>query len=75
MWAFLFLLHSMAVTMFRAAGTVIRIMMVANAVGALAMLLILLMGGYIIPKYNVHPWVVWVYWAGEQPAAASHWPQ
>ena len=74
MWAFLFLLHSMAITLFRAVGTLTRNLVVANALGALVMLLMLLMGGYIIPKYNVHSWLVWLYWAGEHLAAAVRQP-
>ena len=55
----------MAITLFRAVGALTRNIVIANALGSLTMLLVLMMGGFIIPKQNVHPWVVWIYWIGE----------
>ena len=52
----------MAVCLFRAIGAVARDLVVANAVGSLCLLSIMMMGGFVIPKASVHPWVVWVYW-------------
>lgn len=61
-WLILFLVHNMAVCLFRAIGAVARDLVVANAVGSLCLLSIMMMGGFVIPKASVHPWVVWVYW-------------
>ena len=54
----------MAITLFRMVGALTRNIVVANALGSLTMLLVLMMGGFVIPKQAVHPWVVWLYWAG-----------
>ena len=61
-WLLLFLVHNMAICLFRAIGALSRDLVVANAVGSLALLAIMMMGGFVIPKASVHPWVVWVYW-------------
>ena len=52
----------MAICLFRAIGALSRDLVVANACGSLALLTIMLMGGFVIPKSSVHPWVVWLYW-------------
>ena len=61
-WLILFLVHNMAICLFRAIGALSRDLVVANAVGSLALLAIMMMGGFVIPKASVHPWVVWLYW-------------
>eukprot|EP00891_Asterochloris_glomerata_P009650 jgi/Astpho2/9650/Aster-03918 len=58
-----FLMHSWSVSLFRMIGALARNIVVANAIGSLAMLGIFLMGGFVIAKPNIHPWVVWIYWA------------
>ena len=52
----------MAICLFRTIGALARDLVVANAIGSLALLAIMMMGGFVIPKASVHPWVVWVYW-------------
>ena len=52
----------MAICLFRAIGALARDLVVANALGSLSLLAIMMMGGFVIPKASVHPWVVWVYW-------------
>ena len=61
-WLLLFLVHNMAICLFRAIGALSRDLVVANACGSLALLTIMLMGGFVIPKSSIHPWVVWLYW-------------
>ena len=61
-WLLLFLVHNMAICLFRAIGALSRDLVVANACGSLSLLTIMLMGGFVIPKASVHPWVVWLYW-------------
>lgn len=61
-WLILLLVHNMAICLFRAIGALARDLVVANAIGSLALLAIMMMGGFVIPKASVHPWVVWVYW-------------
>lgn len=61
-WFILFLLHAMAVTLFRAIGHLARSIVVANAVGSLSLLAIMMMGGFVLTKSQIHPWTVWVFW-------------
>ena len=54
-WLILFLMHNVAITLFRTVATLTRNIVVANACGALILLLLILNGGYMIPKTNVSP--------------------
>ena len=58
-----FLMHSWSVSLFRLIGSLARNIVVANAMGSLAMLGIFLMGGFVIAHPEIHPWVVWIYWS------------
>ncbi len=58
----LFLVHQWSVALFRMMGALCRNIVVANAVGLMFMLLVFLMGGFVITKQNIRPWVVWMYW-------------
>ena len=57
-WLILFLLHAMAVTLFRTVGHLSRNIVVANAVGSLSLLAIMMLGGFVLTKEQIHPW--WV---------------
>ncbi|KAK9865807.1 hypothetical protein WJX84_001141 [Apatococcus fuscideae] len=57
-----FLVHQWSVSFFRMMGAICRNLVVANAVGLMMMLVILLCGGFVITKQNIHHWVVWLYW-------------
>jgi ABC-type multidrug transport system permease subunit len=48
--------HNSAVTLFRAIGSLARNLVVANALGALVLLLLLLLGGFVLTKAFIHPW-------------------
>lgn len=61
-WLILFLVHNMAVTLFRAIGALARDLVVANAVGSLSLLAIMMMGGFVLPRNQVSP----------QPEAPPH---
>ena len=52
-WLILFLIHAMAVTLFRCIGHVARSLVVANAVGSLALLAIMMLGGFVLTKSQV----------------------
>lgn len=58
----LFLVHQWSVALFRMMGALCRNIVVANAVGLMFMLGVFLLGGFVITKQVVHPWVVWLYW-------------
>jgi len=55
-WLLSFLVHNMAVTIFRSIGALARNLVVANACGALMLLLLLLLGGFVLTKEYIHPW-------------------
>jgi len=55
-WLLSFLVHNGAVTLFRAIGSLARNLVVANACGALMLLLLLLLGGFVLTKQFIHPW-------------------
>lgn len=58
----LLLVHQWSVALFRMMGALCRNIVVANAVGLMFMLLVFLMGGFVITKQSIQPWVVWMYW-------------
>lgn len=55
-WFLSFLIHNNAVTLFRSIGALARNLVVANALGALVLLLLLLLGGFVLTKRYIHPW-------------------
>ncbi|XP_027908144.1 ABC transporter G family member 36-like [Vigna unguiculata] len=57
-----FLIQQMAAGMFRVISGVCRTMIIANTGGALMLLLIFLLGGFILPKREIPDWWVWAYW-------------
>ncbi|XP_045801854.1 ABC transporter G family member 36 [Trifolium pratense] len=57
-----FLVQQMAAGMFRVISGVCRSMIIANTGGALMLLLVFLLGGFILPKRDIPNWWVWGYW-------------
>ncbi|GLU22293.1 hypothetical protein SLE2022_383810 [Rubroshorea leprosula] len=57
-----FLIQQMAAGIFRLIAGVCRTMIIANTGGALTLLLIFLVGGFIIPKNEIPKWWEWGYW-------------
>ncbi|XLQ98847.1 hypothetical protein S83_065046 [Arachis hypogaea] len=57
-----FLVQQMAAGMFRFISGVCRTMIIANTGGALMLLLVFLLGGFILPKREIPNWWVWGYW-------------
>lgn len=55
-WGILLLTHFMAVTLFRMIGHVTRSIVVANACGSLALLAMMMLGGFVLTKSQIHPW-------------------
>ncbi|KAL3696050.1 hypothetical protein R1sor_010126 [Riccia sorocarpa] len=58
----LFLMHQMALGLFRLIGALARNMVIANTFGSFALLIVLLLGGFILSKDNIHDYWVWGYW-------------
>ncbi|XP_054783595.1 ABC transporter G family member 36-like [Prosopis cineraria] len=57
-----FLIQQMAAGMFRFISGVCRTMIIANTGGALMLLLVFLLGGFILPKRDIPNWWIWGYW-------------
>ncbi|GAV61270.1 ABC_tran domain-containing protein/ABC2_membrane domain-containing protein/PDR_assoc domain-containing protein [Cephalotus follicularis] len=57
-----FLIQQMAAGIFRLIAGVCRTMIIANTGGALTLLLVFLLGGFIIPRAQIPSWWKWGYW-------------
>ncbi|QCE00887.1 ABC transporter G family member 31 [Vigna unguiculata] len=58
----LFLMHQMALGLFRMMAAIARDMVLANTYGSASLLIVFLLGGFIIPKAMIKPWWIWGYW-------------
>jgi len=63
-WLLLFLIHNLAISIFRAIGAIARNLVVANACGSLVLMLILMQGGFVLPRGEIRGWWIWAYWIG-----------
>ncbi|PHU26671.1 Pleiotropic drug resistance protein 13 [Capsicum chinense] len=59
----LFSVHQMGMGLFQSIASISRDMIIANTFGLAALLIILLLGGFILPKEMIKPWWVWAFWA------------
>lgn len=57
-----FLIQQMAAGLFRLIAGVCRTMIIANTGGALTLLLIFMLGGFILPQGQIPVWWSWAYW-------------
>ncbi|XVF24908.1 hypothetical protein REPUB_Repub13aG0168300 [Reevesia pubescens] len=57
-----FLIQQMAAGLFRLIAGLCRTMIIANTGGTLALLLVFLLGGFIIPKGRIPNWWEWAHW-------------
>ncbi|KAK6153661.1 hypothetical protein DH2020_013300 [Rehmannia glutinosa] len=58
----IFAIQQMAAGMFRLIAGICRTMIIANTGGALTLLLVFLLGGFILPKGQIPDWWGWGYW-------------
>ncbi|KAI7727852.1 hypothetical protein M8C21_031340, partial [Ambrosia artemisiifolia] len=58
----IFLVQQMAAGIFRVIAGICRTMIIANTGGALTLLLVFLLGGFILPKGQIPNWWEWAYW-------------
>ncbi|XP_057840546.2 ABC transporter G family member 36 [Cryptomeria japonica] len=58
----LFCVHQMSSSMFRMLAGICRTHAMANTAGALSLLIIFMLGGFIIPKDSLPNWWKWGYW-------------
>ncbi|GMN37142.1 hypothetical protein TIFTF001_006571 [Ficus carica] len=57
-----FLIQQMAGGIFRLIAGVCRTMIIANTGGALILLLVFMLGGFIVPRDEIPKWWEWAYW-------------
>ncbi|KAA8541752.1 hypothetical protein F0562_022904 [Nyssa sinensis] len=57
-----FLIQQMAAGIFRLIAGVCRTMIISNTGGALTLLLVFLLGGFILPRAQIPKWWKWGYW-------------
>ncbi|XP_058074190.1 ABC transporter G family member 42-like [Magnolia sinica] len=57
-----FLVQQMAAGLFKLIAGVCRTMIIANTGGALALLLVFMLGGFILPREEIPKWWIWGYW-------------
>ncbi|XVF24910.1 hypothetical protein REPUB_Repub13aG0168400 [Reevesia pubescens] len=57
-----FLIQQMAAGLFRLIAGLCRTMIIANTGGTLALLLVFMLGGFILPKGKIPNWWEWAYW-------------
>ncbi|KHN18743.1 ABC transporter G family member 39-like [Glycine soja] len=58
----LFGVHQMAISLFRLVGAVGRTYVVANILSGLTFQIVLVLGGFIVSKNNIKPWLKWGYY-------------
>ncbi|CAI8614814.1 unnamed protein product [Vicia faba] len=58
----LFGIHQMSLSLFRFVAAVGRTLVVANSLGTLTLQVIFVLGGFIIAKDDIKPWMIWGYY-------------
>ncbi|PRQ53695.1 putative molybdate-transporting ATPase [Rosa chinensis] len=58
----LFLVHQVAISLFRLIASLVRNPSVAGSVGLLSLIVMFLFGGFIIPKSSLPAWLEWGFW-------------
>ncbi|XVE61525.1 hypothetical protein DITRI_Ditri06bG0047300 [Diplodiscus trichospermus] len=55
-------IHQMALSLFRFIAAVGRTQVVANTLGTFTLLLVFVLGGFIVAKDDIEPWMIWGYY-------------
>ncbi|GLJ52513.1 hypothetical protein SUGI_1117700 [Cryptomeria japonica] len=66
-----FTLHQMASSLFRAIAGFCRHIVIANTGGSFAILTVLTLGGFLIPRSSIPKWCRWAYWISPLSYAES----
>ncbi|GAU15123.1 hypothetical protein TSUD_08610 [Trifolium subterraneum] len=59
----IFCINQMASSLFRLMAALGRDVVVASTVGSFALLVVLVLGGFVISREDVHKWFLWGYWS------------
>ncbi|CAH9131348.1 unnamed protein product [Cuscuta epithymum] len=57
-----FFLHQLSLALFRLMGVLGRNMIVSNTFGSFAMLIVMVLGGYIVSRDRIPRWWIWGFW-------------
>ncbi|CAM6091398.1 unnamed protein product [Calypogeia fissa] len=63
MYLVLVFINQMSLGLFRLIASVGRVMLLAQTLGSLALLLSVILGGFIVSRNAIHPWWIWGYWS------------
>ncbi|KAF3960177.1 hypothetical protein CMV_015084 [Castanea mollissima] len=55
-------IHQMALSLFRFIAAVGRTQVVANTLGTFTLLLVFVLGGFIVARNDIEPWMIWGYY-------------
>jgi ABC-type multidrug transport system ATPase subunit len=55
-------IHQMALSLFRFIAAVGRTQVVANTLGTFTLLMVFVLGGFIVAKNDIEPWMIWGYY-------------
>ncbi|XP_059665975.1 pleiotropic drug resistance protein 2-like [Cornus florida] len=58
----LFGIHQSALSLFRFIAALGRTQVVANTLGTFTLLLVFVLGGFVVAKDDIEPWMIWGYW-------------
>ncbi|XP_028768416.1 pleiotropic drug resistance protein 2 isoform X2 [Neltuma alba] len=58
-----FCVHQMGLSLFRFIAALGRTQIVANTLGTFTLLLVFVLGGFIVAKDDIKPWMIWGYYA------------
>ncbi len=61
-YAYMVLMSQMALALFRMVGALSRNYDIANSYGSTALIMLLLLSGFILTKNSIHPWWIWAFW-------------
>ncbi|XP_004956470.1 ABC transporter G family member 45 isoform X2 [Setaria italica] len=59
----LFAMHQMALSLYRLIASIGRTQVMTNMLGVQALIAMLILGGFVISKDDLQPWMRWGYWA------------
>ncbi|XVF26439.1 hypothetical protein REPUB_Repub14bG0016500 [Reevesia pubescens] len=57
-----FAIHQMALSLFRFIAAVGRTVVIANTLGTFTLLMVFVLGGFIVAKNDIEPWMIWGYY-------------
>lgn len=56
-------IHQMALSLFRFIAAIGRTQVVANTLGTFTLLMVFVLGGFIVARNDIEPWMIWGYYA------------